>query len=70
MESSSQLDVRIGGAMIYEVVGSTQIGWTVEVQANSPAEAEEKAKQYWGHNTTSESVEVNAVYDARTGEVQ
>ncbi len=53
----------------YTVDGTTQIGWSVLVQANSAQEAEEKAKQYWEYNTTYEDVQVSGVYN-ENGEPQ
>lgn len=47
----------------YTVEGSTLIGWTFEVIANNPAEAEARAKEFWQHNATYEDVRVNGVYD-------
>lgn len=47
----------------YTVDGNTLIGWSVVVQANNEQEAEEKAKQFWNHNTTHESVEVTGAYE-------
>ncbi len=53
--------------MKFTVDGSTQISWSVLVEAENEFEAEEKAKQFWEHNTTSESIEVNAVYEGDLG---
>ncbi len=49
--------------MKFTVTGTTQIGWTVLVDAASETEAEEKAKQYWEHNTTYEDVQVEDVFE-------
>lgn len=54
----------------YVVDGTTTIGWSVTIQAKSAAEAEEKAKGYWEHNTSYENVDINAVYNEETGELQ
>ncbi len=53
----------------YTVDGTTMIGWSVLIQADTPSEAEEKAKNFWEHNTTYESVEATAVYD-ENGDIQ
>lgn len=47
----------------YTVDGTTTIGWSVVIQAPDAATAEQKAQEFWEHNTTYEQVDVNGVYD-------
>lgn len=54
--------------MRYQVDGRTEIDWSVDVEADSVLEAEQKAIQFWEHNTISEDVEVQYVYNKTTGE--
>lgn len=46
----------------YTVDGVTRIFWSLEIEANSPGEAMDKAEEFWMHNTTAEVVEPTAAY--------
>lgn len=54
--------------MKYQVDGRTEIDWSALVEADSRGEAEQKAQAFWEHNTVSENVEVQSVYNITTGE--
>lgn len=56
--------------MRYQVDGKTEIDWSVHVEADSKEEAVRKAEAFWPHNTVSENVEVQAIFNQTTGEVE
>ncbi len=68
MDARAEL-VRGYGVNTYTVDGTTQIGWSVVIQAENAQEAERKAQEFWEHNTTYEDVQVHGVYDSN-GEPQ